>query len=164
MSYKALKNEIRKLNVLLEDSNVTIVPTPVGEPEDKNLEIVPPSPEETKEEEHVTPAVYASMEKIEPRNSKVKAAYADKAVQGSTKFVFVIEELDRGDDEFHGRAAIVCKHAGKLIYAGVSFPQKAKSPIPPNLYKMIPVRGASMPAWVKPYIDSNVHIIPPDEQ
>lgn len=162
MSYKALKTEITKLNLLLEDSNVTIVPTPAEAPTEKEPEVVP-TPTEVPKEEHVTPAVYASMEKIEPRNSKVKAAYADKAAQGSTKFVFVIEELDRGDDEFHGRAAIVCKHAGKLIYAGVSFPQKAKSPIPPNLYKMIPVRGSSMPSWVKPYIDSGIHVVP-DEQ
>jgi hypothetical protein len=106
---------------------------------------------------HETPIAYAAMEKIEPKNPRVKAAYADKAVQGSTSFVFVIEEMDRGDNEFHGRAAIVCKHMGKLIYAGVSFPQKAKTAIPPNLYRMIPVRGSSMPAWVKPYIDTSIH-------
>lgn len=143
MKYKEIKKLIESLKKELALS------------EDAPIQVLPP--EEPKEVSYETPAVYATMEKIEPKNLKVKAAYADKAVQGSTSFVFVIEEMDRNDGEFHGRAAIVCKHMGKLVYAGVSFPQKAKSAIPPNLYKMIPVRGASMPSWVKPYIDTSIH-------
>ena len=162
MNYKTLKKEISSLNILLEDDAVTVLASKeVEKPElpatPDEVQIVPPK------EEHQVPAVYSTMEQIEPKNSRVKAAYADKAAQGSTKFIFVVEELDRGDDEFHGRAAIVCKHAGKLVYAAVSYPQRAKSAIPPNLYKMIPVRGATMPAWVKAYVDSSVHTMPEEQ-
>lgn len=144
MNYGKLKEEVKTLQTLLEDSIVTVLP-PAEQAEQPT--------EESKE--HTS--AYPAMQKVEPKNGRVKAAYIDKASQNSTVFVFVIEELDRGDSDFHGRAAIVCKHAGKLVYAGVSFPQKSKQPIPSNLYKMIPVRGASMPAWVKPYIDTSVH-------
>lgn len=141
MSYKILREETASLRDYLNKS-VEIIPA------DAEIQVSLSEPTE-----HETPSVYSAMQKVEPKNSRVKAAYVDRATQGSTSFVFVIEELDRGDD-FHGRAAIVCKHGGKLFYAGASFPQRSKSAIPPNLYKMIPVRGSSMPSWVKPYADS----------
>lgn len=143
MSYSKLKEEVQTLRTLLEDSAVTVLPP---------AEATEKSPEAAQEQ---APA-YPAMQKVHPKNGRVKAAYIDRASQNATQFVFVIEELERGDDDFHGRAAIVCKHGGKLVYAGVSFPQKAKQAIPSNLYKMIPVRGASMPAWVKPYIDTAI--------
>lgn len=162
MKHQTLKQEIKSLKLLLEEDNVVVLPSNVVEKPQQatedEIKVEPPK------EEHNAPAAYSAMEQIEPKNARVKAAYADMASQGSTKFIFVIEELDRGDDEFHGRAAIVCKHSGKLIYAAVSYPQRAKSAIPPNLYKMIPVRGATMPAWVKAYVDSSVHMLPPEEQ
>lgn len=130
---------VKETNILQEKEEVTIEPPSTVEEHDK------------------VPSVYAEMDKIEPKNPKVKAAYINKARQGATLFVFVIEQLDKADDSdtFYARAALVCRHSGKPVYSAVSFVQRANNPIAPNLFKLIPIRG-TIPTWVRAYVDSSV--------
>lgn len=114
--------------------------------EDDEITIEPP-----KEKENST--VYNGLSKIVPKNNRVKAAYASVSKSDSIAFLYIVEVLDKKDDEFYGRAALVVKHDGKVIHAAASHVQRAATEIPLSLFKMIPyMRSSAVPGWVKSYL------------
>lgn len=148
MDYQELRKLLRSLN---EDLQPSISPAVLQQVEPEI--VVEPEPKKDVASDERDYSVYEDLDKVEPKNSRAKAAFISSAKENGTNFLLVIEDLSADPKVFIGRAAMVCKHNGKVVNAGVSFSQRASVAIPPNLFKMVPVRGSTMPQWVKAYLE-----------